>query len=169
MPQSQRQHGSDLGLIVRDEHARFLSLGKAANAFEEMIEIHRFLQELGDAQVRRCPGQVGARGQHEDGNRCQIGVTQLFLTKLPAVHDRHQEVQDDEVDRRAGAQKGQCLLAVGRGHREAVRRFHGHDQPFADHGVILDHQDRLARRRSCLLHKPSQRAGRHGQARRLTA
>jgi hypothetical protein len=66
------------------------------------------------------------------------------VEEVPAVQDRHEHVEQDEVRPRPGRQQAQGLLAVG-GRDDPVAGAAEHDgQPLAGHVVVFHDQERRA-------------------------
>ena len=81
---------------------------------------------------------VGLRGQHDDGDRVQLGPCAERAHERVAAHDRHHHVAQDDVGLEL-ERPLQALLAVER-RRDAVVRGETVDQEAAHLGVVLDHE-----------------------------
>jgi hypothetical protein len=92
----------------------------AADAPHQGLEIER----LADVGVRRDGPRLGAAvgGHRDERNPRQHPVGALHDPKLPAVHHRHHEIEQDQIGRlRRAAQRLQRLAAVGDGrHRGSL-------------------------------------------------
>jgi hypothetical protein len=63
---------------------------------EQFVQLERLLDLAAGAQVGRLPGEVPCPGEQEDRDVGQARVAPLLLPEAPAVHDRHQQVQQDQ-------------------------------------------------------------------------
>src|SRR5204862_1190135 len=95
------------------------SVAVFAHELEETIEIERFFQKRRRLEVVRA-GLVERR-QHNRWHERQDGIGLLDAPELPAVHDRHHQVEQDDVRRVSGREIAQRFFAVG--HGCAVKAF----------------------------------------------
>ena len=119
--------------------------------FEQVLHVHGLLEVAGGAQGGGLLLHVAVGGQDDDGDRGQAGILDLLAPKLPAVHDRHHQVEKDEVGMGAGPEQAQRLLPVGGAEDAEPFGPQDHPQGFAGRGVVLHDEDCLAPCRSVVM------------------
>jgi hypothetical protein len=65
----------------------------------------------------------------------------LPLSKIPAVHHRHPEIEQNQIGRCRAAQVLQCLLSIRDSRNGITFVFEGEGQRLTGSGIILDHED----------------------------
>ena len=136
------------GLIVADSSQQSavgsavssqLSPAVAADQLEEAIEIEGLSQERDGVDLGGPTMVQGRQDDDRDGRERRVGL--LLPTELPAVHDGHHQVEEDDVWPVALPEVFEGLTAVGHG---------GGDKPFereqlrhhvAKLDVVFDDQD----------------------------
>jgi hypothetical protein len=118
--------------------------GQAATDFgEELVGLERLADEAAAAMILSpLPGEVD--GGHDDDRDVAAALAKLF-EEVPAVQDRQQHVQDDEVRGGACVEVAQGLLAVAGVYDVVALAAEGRGQALADHRVIFDDQESLHR------------------------
>src|SRR5215210_5704543 len=91
---------------TRRQSVSVLLWAVAAHQLEQPVEVERFLEESGPAQVGG-PGLIQRR-EDDDRDMGELGMRPLPATEFPAVHHRHHEVEQDQIG-------GVALLQVGEG------------------------------------------------------
>src|ERR1700723_3121743 len=72
---------------------------------------------------------------------CQPRILDLLRAEVPAVHDRHPQIEYDQVGRRCLIQVVQSLPAIARRHRAITLHLKKSDHRFARVFVVLDDED----------------------------
>ena len=84
-------------------------------------------------------------GEEQEGNVLQLGRVLDLAEEHPAVHERHEDVAQDEVRGGHVPEPGQGVAGVAEAqHLEALVAQRGLDHA-EDVGVVVDHHDALAR------------------------
>src|SRR6266498_3064504 len=107
--------------------AGLLRVGTSALAvMAQSVEEHVQVDRLGNIAVGFEPQSVllaiGLRGDHDNRDLRQVRVLPLFVAKLPAVHDRHHQVEEDHGRAGPSSQSAESLEAMaGAGDAIALR------------------------------------------------
>src|SRR5215471_2253597 len=103
---------------------------------DRLLHVRVGFEPLG---VRR---QVVLAGDHDDGNSRDLRVHALLVTKLPAVHDRHHQIEQDQPGPLAGAKESQRFEAVARAPDVVTLRFQDLRETLQQLRIVFDHQNR---------------------------
>ncbi len=123
-------------------------LAQDADDVDQPGELERFLQ------VRR-----GARwhqrrlddGQNQDGDGSEAWIPHLLTAKFPSVHDRHHEIEHDEVGERGAFEMVERLASVLGGHDVEPRPRKPVANQTADVRVVVnDENAALGTHRMCI-------------------
>src|SRR2546421_2793074 len=98
------------------------------------IAVDRLAQESG-----RVDG-LFARCRHDHRYRREVGVVFLVFAKLPAVHHRHREIQDDGVGPVSCAKDVQRLQSVVGDEDAIVVLLEKNGELLADVAIVLDNE-----------------------------
>ncbi len=85
----------------------------AAHEFQQPIEVERLLQEIDAVQIACAGLGLIERGEHDHGNIGEGRVVLLAPAEFPPVHDRHHQVEQDDVRPGRLVQVFEGLTAVG--------------------------------------------------------
>jgi hypothetical protein len=112
------------------------SLERAAEGVEKALGVERFRQVEVRIDRRRLRARVGRHD--DDGDARELRIALLSNAKLPAVHDRHSKVEENDVRRTGRLDLGERLLSVD-GRRDLIavasqKRGHG----FAQSDIVFD-------------------------------
>ena len=115
----------------------------AADKLEEPIEVERLLQKRRAAEIGRARVVDGRQNDHRHAG--QRGIFPLAPAELPAVHDRHHEIKQDEIGWVATLQILEGIAAIG--HGLGPEAFEGEQlgHHVAQVGVVFDDQDGAVR------------------------
>ena len=119
---------------------------------DQRVVVDRLLQIRLGVDRRGLGGGIGAEREDRDGR--ELGVVFLRDAKLPAIHDGHHQVEEDDVRLRRRAKPVESLATVrAPGHAKAL---HGEQavERFANVGVVLDDEERTARRALLEIRRP---------------
>jgi hypothetical protein len=123
-----------LALGVRRAHA--LELLDDVLGADRLVQVSRRLQII----VRRR--QTRARGHQQHWNVGEQGIPQLVAAKVPAVHDRHHQIQQDHVASTLVLfEQPQRLCAVARAQHAVTGILQDACERFAPVGLVLDDED----------------------------
>ena len=103
--------------------------------------VERLLQHRTHAQGARRLLRVRIPGHDDDGDAGVLWIAQLPLAKLPPVHFRHHQVDDDEARAEAVVQRRECLLAVVREPDIDARVAHEEPDGVAVLDLVVDDED----------------------------
>src|SRR5262249_26590291 len=65
------------------------------NQLEQAVEIQRFLEHGRGVEIESAVGIE--RREHDDGDVGEDRVGLLLATEFPSVHDRHHEIEQDDL------------------------------------------------------------------------
>jgi hypothetical protein len=115
--------------------------GEVDQLGQQLVQLHRLGQEVVHLDVVGRRGILADGGRHHDHRDARRGrILHFRLTELPAVHYRHQQVQQDDVGKRGDRQGGQGLLAVGGTGGPVPRLCQGVDQAAPHVEIVVDDQ-----------------------------
>ena len=99
------------------------------------------MQSSGGSREDQLLGLIHVGGDDELGDPGERRIVAQGVAQLPAAHDGHHQVEQDDAGPHTRVQKVQGLLAVGGlRHGEAVI-LQGLAQALPQIGVVLDHED----------------------------
>ena len=91
---------------------------KAPRGVEQEIEIDRLGNKPGNAEILRLYPHVRTRRKHHHRDRLQLLSAALLRQKLPPVHARHHQVEQNQAwQLRAGSQVFDRLDAIAHPQR----------------------------------------------------
>jgi hypothetical protein len=138
------QRREALGLLEPPEELAPLDVPQdPADRAEQRIGAEGLAQIGLGVDGRRLRAAVGRHRQH--GNPRQPRIALLNGAELPAVHDRHPQVEHDEIGRAAGAELLQRLASVLRGRHGVPFLFQDPPQRLPDTVIVLDEENALTR------------------------
>src|SRR5258705_13354129 len=85
-----------------------------AHRFQEILKVQRLLKDSRVAKLSALLLRVGETSDHERRNRAPDAVTSLTPEELPAVHDGHVQIDNDDVNGLTGPEIDERVAAVGR-------------------------------------------------------
>src|SRR3989442_841021 len=132
---SAERHGRSLGAArCRSGSAG----GDGLDLGDELAQVERFLDHVGGVHLARVILEVARRREQDDR---YVLVSRLQLVReLPAVHDRHHEIEDDDV-RAERPQQAERLFAIGgRDDLEPLIGERG-EEKLPKIGIVVDHHD----------------------------
>ena len=92
-------------------------------------------------EERRVPRAVVHPRNHDDRNAAQVGVLALRVPELPAGHDRHHQVEQDDVRPASAPQPAERLEAVARALDFVALALEKRRERTQKDGVVFDQQD----------------------------
>ena len=135
----------------RREHGDWRCLECFLHIGQQDIVLHRAGNVAGDAEPlgqRFILGIEVGGGIEDERDQAQDGIVTARATEEEAIHDRHQDVGDDQVGR-CGARGSQRFGPIGRGDHRIAGRLQHRAPEIELLLVVIDNQDCLHR---CSLH-----------------
>lgn len=108
---------------------------------DEMLKANRLQQVVIGLQLAVDDIAERRAGGDDGGNACEPRIHPLLVSKAPAVHLRHHQIEEDEADLCVGAEQSQAVGAAGGLGDVETRAAKSFGQRFADFQVIVDDQD----------------------------
>src|SRR5262245_58192675 len=107
---------------------------------EQPVEIERLLEHGRSVDFGGAPLIERGQDNHRNAGKGWVGL--LLAPEFPAVHDRHHQVQEDDVGLGAPLEIFERLEAIGGGRRpEPLEREQlGHH--LAEIGIVFDNENR---------------------------
>src|SRR6202158_4047161 len=114
---------------------------ESMDEFEKLIDRNRLSEDL---FVRnQVSSSLLAGGYHHHGDRLNRRVFLLFAAKLPAIHHRHRQVQENHGGSVAGPkvfERRSAILDANRLVAPSLQKL-GCDSPYF--WVVIDHQHKM--------------------------
>src|SRR3990172_1764451 len=116
------------------------SAAVSRHRLEGLIDPERFFEEACDAELRDLPLHACRGGDDHDRDVSELWIRPLNAPELEAVHDRHEEVEQDHGGKLA-AGAGPGPDAVPCGHDVVALLLQEFLQRLTDVAIVVDQQD----------------------------
>jgi len=107
----------------------------------QSVEVNGLTDKSHDLEFSRVLSYLKPRREDQSGDSCQFRIGLLATPELPAIHERHHQIEKDDAGRLVFFQIIERLLAVGGLHDEIPLVTEHQFQDISDSGIILDYQN----------------------------